>query len=185
MELCGDIKDGAWTDWEPVETERCVGVKNIGSSNYTCGASRTTETKICARTLGGKQCPKTGTEVLTDVMVRTVPCQDVLCPGETLQDNVIELSYQTKSKCSEWENAGECIVEPNRVLGSRKQTLSYENYRDERNEVCYKNQSIDTGNNIKLYRIIITISFLSSYPGERHNIRTEDIDQRRNHRAHL
>ena len=83
LELCGDIKDGTWTDWEPVETEQCVGVMNIGSSNYTCGPSRTLQRRICSRTLGGKHCqdPRSGAVVLSDVMVRTVPCQDVVCPG--------------------------------------------------------------------------------------------------------
>ena len=85
MELCGDIKDGTWSAWAPVATERCVGVKNIGSSNFTCGPSRTLERRICSRSLGGKHCrDQTGEEVLNDEMVRTVPCQDVDCPGNTV-----------------------------------------------------------------------------------------------------
>ena len=84
MKLCGDIKDGNWTKWETVE--KCIGVKNIGKSNYTCGLSRTLQRMNCSRSLGGKYCreQKTGAAVLNDVMVRTVPCQDVDCPGNTV-----------------------------------------------------------------------------------------------------
>ena len=82
MELCRDIKDGSWTAWATVATERCVGVKNVGSSNFTCGPSRTLERRICSRSLGGKHCrDQTGAKVLNDEMVRTVPCKDVKCPG--------------------------------------------------------------------------------------------------------
>ena len=82
MKLCGDIKDGNWTEWETVE--KCIGVKNIGKSNYTCGLSRTLERMNCSRTLGGKYCqdPKSRAVVESDVMVRTVPCKDVRCPGK-------------------------------------------------------------------------------------------------------
>ena len=82
MERCGDIKDGTWTDWQTVE--RCVGVRNIGRSNFTCGLSRTLEMRNCTRSLGGKYCrdEKTGAAVLNDVMVRTDSCEDVDCPGK-------------------------------------------------------------------------------------------------------
>ena len=82
MELCGDIKDGTWTSWQTVE--KCVGVTNIGSSNFTCGPSRTLERRICSRSLGGKYCldQETGVLVLNDVMMKTVPCDDVHCPGK-------------------------------------------------------------------------------------------------------
>ena len=82
MELCGDIKDGTWTAWETVE--RCVGVKNIGSSNFTCGRSRTLQRRNCSRSLGGKYCrdQRTGAAVTSDVMVKTVFCEDVDCPGK-------------------------------------------------------------------------------------------------------
>ena len=84
MELCGDIKDGTWSAWAPVASERCLGVKNIGSSNFTCGPSRTLERRICSRSLGGKYCldQETGVLVLNDVMMKTVPCDDVHCPGK-------------------------------------------------------------------------------------------------------
>ena len=95
MELCGDIKDGTWSAWAPVATERCLGVKNIGSSNFTCGPSRSLERRICSRSLGGKHCrDQTGEEVLHDVMMRTAPCQDVDCPGKNNHDHVIYLQVQ-------------------------------------------------------------------------------------------
>ena len=82
MELCGDIKDGTWTE----TIERCVGVKKIGNSNFTCGPSWTLQTRICTRTLGGKKCRDlTGAVVENDVMVRTSRCEDVDCPGKTIQ----------------------------------------------------------------------------------------------------
>ena len=86
MELCGDIKDGTWTE----SIERCVGVQKIGSSNFTCGHSRAVEKRICTRSLGGKKCrDKTGAVVENDVMVASVPCQDVdcpVCPGKTVHN---------------------------------------------------------------------------------------------------
>ena len=83
MSLCDVIEDGEWNDWEVVES--CVGVRNIGQSNYTCGAGRTLERRICQRFLGGKFCwdTKIGAEGIYDVMMRTVPCDDVPCPGKS------------------------------------------------------------------------------------------------------
>ena len=90
MELCEDIKDGTWTDWQTVQTERCVGVKKIGNSSFTCGPGQTLQRRICSRSLGGKSCRDENTRVLAvnDVMVRTVPCQDVNCPGQINHNNV-------------------------------------------------------------------------------------------------
>ena len=174
MELCGNIKDGTWSAWAPVATERCVGVKNIGSSNFTCGPSRTLERRICSRSLGGKYCrDQTGEEVLNDEMVRTVPCQDVDCPGNTVLFMITSHSSIIKL-CSEWENAGECLVEGNTVIGTRKQRLSYKNYVDVRTEVCYK--EIDTGKKTNTphyhaFRYLILIKFPwreSLYQDRRH-----------------
>ena len=94
MELCGDIKDGFLNDWETIE--RCVGVKKIGNSNFTCGSSRTLQRRICSRSLGGKYCrDETGAVVENDVMVRTVPCEDVECPGKNNHDKVMyNYNYQ-------------------------------------------------------------------------------------------
>ena len=88
LELCGDIKDGTWNDWQTVE--KCVGVKNIGSSNYTCGPGQILQRRICSRSLGGKYCEDedTGVLALNDVMVRTALCQDVVCPGQIVHDNI-------------------------------------------------------------------------------------------------
>ena len=117
LELCGDIKDGTWTSWETVETEKCFGMRNNGRS--TCGPGQNLQRRICSRTLGGKYCKdqetQTGVLVDSDVMVRTVPCQDVDCPGKIV--HVTKLNYQIK--CSEWENPYQVPLERVTIYGPR------------------------------------------------------------------
>ena len=84
MTLCPDseIRDGEWSDWEIIE--KCRGNQKVGSSNLTCGISRTIERKYCNRTLGGKYCKdEKGIDVVDDLSVKTIKCQERECPGIT------------------------------------------------------------------------------------------------------
>ena len=64
--------------------------------------------------------------------------------------------YSSIINCSEWENAGSCIAEGNQVLGTRKQTLSFRNYKETREVECYKHKKKgNTGSGAHYY--IITV----------------------------
>ena len=94
--------------------------------------------------------------------------------------------FNDQINCSEWKNAGKCIVEGNKVLGARSQTMSYKNYTDVRVVDCYPTEFPGIKLNLSNYMELYVVS-LSSSSDENHNIniRTEDIDQRRNQRAYL
>ena len=104
---------------------------------------------------------------------------------KTVQDR-ITLHCLIISNYTEWENAGECIVEGNQALGRRNQTMSYKNYMDMRVVACYPTEFPGIKLNLSNYMELYVVS-LSSSSDENHNIniRTEDIDQRRNQRAYL
>ena len=82
--------------------------------------------------------------------------------------------FNDQINCSEWKNAGECIVEGNQVLGTRIQTLSYGNYNETQDVKCYKDKKEGKTYNSTLlhnYSNLILIKFLwreSPYPDRRH-----------------
>ena len=81
MELCGDIKDGHWTDW--ADWGECEEFEMVGERNYTCGKGLRLQRRNCSRTLGGRNCMNSeGFEVPDPFEVRYLTCSGRPCPGK-------------------------------------------------------------------------------------------------------
>ena len=80
MNLCGDIEDGLWTDWD--DWGECEEFEMVGERNYTCGKGLRLLRRNCRRTLGGRNClnPE-GLEVVDQFMITTTSCLERPCPG--------------------------------------------------------------------------------------------------------
>ena len=75
--MCEEEKEGAWEEWKDLAA--CDPQQYV--KEVACGQGYKVQERRCRRRTGSPYCQDNGTDVIGDVIYRTVNC-NIVCPGK-------------------------------------------------------------------------------------------------------